>query len=80
MNWRESAPYLSIDYLDADVAELLELIQGELPFGRVRDGNVTAWVIRAEQTGMITTADRVHILAGLGAARRQRDLDRTVVA
>ncbi len=79
MTWRETEPYLSIEYLDGDTAELLELIGAELPFGRARDGNVTAWVLRAEHAGVITSADRAHILAGVKAAREKSQLARGVV-
>jgi hypothetical protein len=73
MAWRNTEPYLSAEYLDGETAELLELISIELPFERVRDGNVAAWVLRAEHSGVITTSDRVHILAGLRAARERRE-------
>ena len=80
MTWRETEDYLSVDYLDSETAELLELINLELPFGRARDGNVSAWVLRAEHAGVINTADRVQILAGLRAARERRQQVHGVVA
>jgi hypothetical protein len=79
MAWRDTEAHLSVDYLDSDTAELLELISIELPFSLARDGNVTAWVLRAEHAGVITTADRVAILAGLRAARERREQARRVV-
>ena len=79
MTWRETEAYLSVDYLDADTAELLDFIAVELPFGRARDGNVNAWVLRAEQAGVITARDRTHILAGVRAARDKSQLARGVV-
>jgi hypothetical protein len=66
---RETEPYLSVEYLDGDTAELLDLIGAELPFGRARDGNVSAWVLRAEHAGVISRDDRTQILAGLQSAR-----------
>lgn len=76
MTWRDTEAYLSVEYLDSETSELIELISIELPFRRVRDGNVTAWILRAEHSGVITTADRVHILAGLRAARERREQGR----
>lgn len=73
MAWRNTEPYLSVEYLDGETSELIELISMDLPFERARDGNVTAWVLRAEHSGVITTGDRVHILAGLRAARERRE-------
>jgi hypothetical protein len=43
----------------------------ELPFGRARDGNVSAWVLRAEQARVITAGDRILILGGVRAAREK---------
>ena len=77
MAWRDTEVYLSVDYLDTGTAELLELISMELPFERARDGNVTAWVLRAEHAGVITSSDRAHILGGLRAARERRELARS---
>jgi hypothetical protein len=79
VTWRETEPYLSVEYLDGNTAELLEFIDSELPFGRARDGNVSAWVLRAEHAGVITVGDRVHILAGIRAAREKSQLARGVV-
>jgi hypothetical protein len=79
VNWRETEPYLSVEYLEDETAELLELVDAELPFGRARDGNVTAWVLRAEHAGVITAADRALILAGVRAAREKSQLARGVV-
>lgn len=79
MTWRETEEYLSGEYLDTDTAELLELIAIELPFGRARDGNVSAWVLRAEQAGVITARDRTLILAGIRAAREKSQRARGVV-
>lgn len=79
MTWRESEPYLAVEYLDDDTAELLDFIAVELAFGRARDGNVTAWVLRAEHAGIITAGDRAHILAGVRAAREKSQLVRGVV-
>ena len=76
MTWRETEPYLSVEYLDGDTAELLEFIGAELPFGRARDGNVTAWVLRAEQARVITAGDRALILAGVRTAREKYQLAR----
>lgn len=78
MNWRESEPYLATEYLDDDNAELMEIVSGELPFERVRDGNVTAWLLRAEQGGVIAASDRIQLLASVRAARQKRDLERGV--
>ena len=79
MAWRDTEPYLSDEYLDAETGELMDLISLELPFERARDGNVTAWVLRAEHADVISTSDRIHILAGLRAARARRELARGVV-
>jgi hypothetical protein len=79
MGWRDTEAYLSVEYLDGETDELLELISIELPFERARDGNVTAWVLRAEHSGVITVADRVHILAGLRGARERREHARSAV-
>jgi hypothetical protein len=79
VTWRETEPYLSVEYLDGETAELLEFIGAELPFGRARDGNVSAWVLRAEHAGVITAADRALILAGVRAAREKFHLARGVV-
>jgi hypothetical protein len=79
MTWRETEPYLAADYLDNELAELMEIIAIELPFERVRDGNVSGWVLRAEREKVITSSDRIHILAGLRAAREKRERDRGVL-
>jgi hypothetical protein len=73
MAWRDTEAYLSAESLDSEIGDLLELINMELPFQRVRDGNVTAWVLRAEHAGVISASDRVHILSGcmLRAARER---------
>ena len=78
MAWRDTEPYLSVDYLDSEIAELMDLIGAEMPFQRARDGNVTAWVLRAEHTGVIAASDRAHILAGLRIARERRARSRAV--
>jgi len=79
VTWRETEPYSSVEYLDGETAELLEFIGAELPFGRARDGNVSAWVLRAEQARVITAADRALILGGVRAAREKFHLARAVV-
>ena len=71
MTWRETEPYLSVEYLDGETAELLDVVSAELPFGRARDGNVTAWVLRAQQARVISVGDRELILAGVRAAREK---------
>jgi hypothetical protein len=78
VNWRESEPYLATEYLDVDTAELMDIVSGELPYQRVRDGNVTAWLLRAEQAGVIATSDRIQLVASARAARQKRDLERGV--
>ncbi len=78
MNWRESERYLSIEHLDSDSAELMDVINAELPFERVRDGNVTAWLLRAEHAGVITVSDRIQLLANVRGARHNRELKRNV--
>ena len=70
VSWRGTEPYLSSSYLDSDVAELLDIVATELPFERVRDGNVIAWTLRAEHSGVIDASDRIQLLAGLRTARR----------
>jgi hypothetical protein len=79
VTWRETEPYLSVEYLDGDTAELLEFIGAELPFGRARDGNVSAWVLRAEQARVITARDRALILVGVQAAREKFHLAHAMV-
>ena len=79
MTWRETEPYRSVEYLDDDTAELLEFISAELPFGRARDGNVSAWVLRAEQARLITAGDRALILGGVQAAREKFHMAHAVV-
>jgi hypothetical protein len=79
VTWRETELYLSIEYLDSETAELLEFIGAELPFGRARDGNVSAWVLRAEQARVITAGDRALILGGVRAAREQFHLAHAMV-
>jgi len=69
----------SVEYLDGDTAELLDFIAAELPFGRARDGNVSAWVLRVEQAGVVTARDRAHILGGVRTAREKCQLARGVV-
>jgi hypothetical protein len=76
VNWRDSEQHLSIEYLDNDTAELMDIVSAELPFERVRDGNITAWVLRAEHAGVITTAERVQLLASIRAARQKREAAR----
>jgi hypothetical protein len=78
VNWRESEPYLATEYLDGDSAELMDIVSGELPFERVRDGNVTAWLLRAEHTGVIAVSDRIQLLASVRSARQKRELERGV--
>ena len=78
MNWRESEPYLATEYLDGDSAELMDIVSAELPFERVRDGNVTAWLLRAEQTGVIAVSDRIQLLASVRSARQKREVERGV--
>ena len=78
MTWRESEPYLSLDYLDGETAELMDIVSAELPYERVRDGNVTAWLPRAEHAGVITASDRIQLLASVRAARQKRDVERGV--
>jgi hypothetical protein len=78
MTWRDTEPYLSVDYLDAEIAELMDLISAEMPFLRARDGNVTAWVLRAEHAGVITAGDRGLILAGVRTARERRAQSRAL--
>ena len=78
MTWRESEPYLSLDYLDGETAELMDIVSAELPYERVRDGNVTAWLLRAEHAGVITASDRIQLLASVRAARQKRDVERGV--
>jgi hypothetical protein len=77
--WRETEPYLAVEYLDGDTAELVEFVGAELPFGRARDGNVNAWVLRAEQARVITAGDRALILGGVRAAREKFHLAHGVV-
>jgi hypothetical protein len=79
VTWRETEPYLAVEYLDGDTAELLEFIGAELPFGRARDGNVNAWVLRAKQARVITAGDRALILGGVRAAREKFHLAHGVV-
>ena len=79
MTWRETEPYLSVEYLDDDTAELLEFVSAELPFGRARDGNVSAWVLRADQARVITAGDRALILGGVRAAREKFHMAHAVV-
>jgi transcription elongation factor GreA len=76
MTWRETEAYLSVASLDGETAELLDVIDTELPFGRARDGNVTAWVLRAEHARVITAGDRALILAGVRTAREKYQLAR----
>jgi hypothetical protein len=78
VNWRETEPHLSTAYLDGDTAELMDIISAELPFERVRDGNVTAWLLRAEHSGVISAADRIQLLASVRVARQKRELERGV--
>jgi hypothetical protein len=76
VDWRATEQYLSIEYLDGDTAELLDVVNAELPFERVRDGNVTAWLLRAEHAGVITASDRFQLVATIRAARHIRELER----
>jgi hypothetical protein len=78
VNWRDTEQHLSIEYLNGDTAELMDIVSAELPFERVRDGNVTAWLLRAEQAGVITAADRIQLLAGVRAARFKRAVERGI--
>ena len=78
MNWRETEPYLSIEYLNDDAAELIDIVSAELPYERVRDGNVTAWLLRAEQVGVIAISDRIELLASVRSARQKREVERGV--
>jgi hypothetical protein len=72
-------PYFSIEYLDGDSADLMDIVDAELPFERVRDGNVTAWLMRAERSGVITVADRIQLLASVRDARQKRGAERGLV-
>ena len=77
--WRDTETYLSVESLDSEIGDLMELLNLELPFQRVRDGNVTAWVLRAQQAGVISASDRIQILAELRIARERHAQTRDAV-
>lgn len=79
MAWRDTETYLSVESLDSEIGDLMELLNLELPFQRVRDGNVTAWVLRAQQAGVISASDRIQILAELRIARERHAQTRDAV-
>ena len=71
MTWRNTEPDLVLELPDADIVELMDLIEPELPFSRARDGTVDAWILRAEHSSVIATSDRIEILRELRAARQK---------
>jgi hypothetical protein len=76
MDWRETEPHLSADYLDHQSGELMTLVHAKLPFERVRDGDMTAWLLRAEHAGVISGAERRQLMSELRRAREKRELTR----